>query len=305
MAIASEIHSLEEINYKGRIRPILMGLICFWLLIFSFLTYYPFGEKLKDQIKKMTAGNCAIDYSDIGMELLPLPKLVIQDLIIPSSCTGREGAPLRLDFVNLSFRLISFSPLGIPFKLETRYNNQPIELFYVVGLSGQTIRMKDQRLVLSRLEGLMGNFKLGGSVTVDVLMQMDFKQNLTALDIKAQSNDFKIPAQTVMQNFNLPTLSVRKFYLETTSENFPALRVSKFILGDPDSPVRMDLKGRVNVREPFAFSPIKLDGELAFSEQFKQQFPVTFIVNESYTVKDGFYQVTLGGTVGAPQLMPR
>jgi hypothetical protein len=67
----------------------------------------------------------------------------------------------------------------------------------------------------------------------------------------------------------------------------------------------MDLKGSVKIQEPMNFSTLKLDGELAFSEQFKQQFPVTFIVNDTYTVKDGFYQVTLGGSLGAPALQPR
>jgi hypothetical protein len=166
--------------------------------------------------------------------------------------------------------------------------------------------MKDQRLNLSKFENLMGNFKLGGSVIVDLLMQMNYSQKLTALDIKAQSNDFKIPAQTVMGALNLPTLPVRKFYLETNSENFPRLRVDKFIMGDPDSPVRMDLKGTIQVQDQLGFSPMKLDGELAFSDQFKQAFPVEgTLVNEQYTVKDGFYQVSLQGSLNAPQLMPR
>lgn len=304
MAVASEIHSLEEIHYKSKFQPFLFGLLLFLILVTSFLSYYPVGDKLKDQIKRATAGACAFDYADLHFEFF-LPKLVVEDVTLPASCFGKMGPAVRLDYVNLGFRLISFSPFGIPFKLETQYNRQPIELYYVLGLGAQTIRMKDQRLVLSRLESLMGNFKLGGSVTVDLLMSMDMKQNLTALDIKAQSTDFKIPAQTVMQNFNLPALSVRKFYLETSSENFPKLRVEKFILGDPDSPVRMDLKGTVTMAKPPEFSQLKLDGELAFSEQFKQNFPVTFIVNDTYTVKDGFYQVTLGGTLGAPQLQPR
>lgn len=304
MAIASEIHSLEEINYRSRIRPFLFGILLFFILAFSFITHYPIGDKIKDQVKKLTAGACAFDYNQVHFEFF-LPKVVVDDVILPASCFGREGAPIRLDYVNLGFRLISFSPFGIPFKLETQYNRQPLELYYVLGPGGQTIRMKDQKLVLSRLENLMGNFKLGGSVVVDVTVGIDMGQKLTGLDIKAQSSDFKIPAQSVMQNFNLPTLNVRKFYLETNSASFPQLRVDKFILGDPDSPVRMDLKGTVSMREPAQMSPLKLDGELAFSEQFKSNFPVTFLVNETFTVKDGFYQVTLGGTLGAPQLQPR
>ena len=304
MAVASEIHSLEEVNYKSRIKPFFFGVILVFILFASFVSYYPFGDKVKEQIKKVTAASCPFDYQDVSFELL-LPKMVINDVTIPASCLGKTGAPIRLDFLNIGFRLISFAPFGIPFKIETLYNRQPIELYYVLGPGGQTIRMIDQRLVLSRLENLMGNFKLAGSVVVDVLVQMNMSQKLTALDIKAESKDFKIPAQTVMQNFNLPALTVRRFNLETNSDNFPKLRVEKFILGDPDSPVRMDLKGFVNIVEPTDASPMKLDGELAFSEQFKQNFPVTFIVNESYTVKDGFYQVTLGGTFGAPQLQPR
>jgi hypothetical protein len=304
MAVASEIHSLEEINYKSRIRPFFFGIILFFIVTASFLSYYPFGQKIKEQVKKATAGACAFDYTDINFEFL-LPKIVVNDVILPASCFGKQGPAIRLDYVNLGFRLISFSPFGIPFKLDTQYNHQPLELYYVLGFGGQTIRMIDQRLVLSRLEGLMGNFKLGGSVVVDVLVQMDMAQKLKAIDIKAKSEDFKIPAQTLMQNFNLPNLSVRKFYLETSSENFPQLKVNSLVLGDPDSPVRMNLKGTINMREPAELSPLNLNGELAFSEQFKENFPVSFLVNDTYTVKDGFYQVTLGGTLGAPALQPR
>lgn len=303
MAVASEIHSLEEINYKSRIKPFLFGILIFWILVFSFLSYYPIGDKIKDQVKKATAGACNFDYNDVSFEFF-LPKVVVDDLIIPASCLGREGAPIRLNYLNLGFRLISFSPFGIPFKIDTEYNGQPLEVYYVLGPGGQTIRLIDQRLVLSRLENLMGNFKLGGSVTVDVMIQMDMAQKLKALNIKALSKDFKIPSQT-MQGFDLPSLSVRDFFLETNSDNFPKVRVEKMTLGDTDSPVRASFKGTINMIEPAGFSPLKLDGEMAFSEQFKQQFPVSLVFNEKYSVKDGFYQISLGGTLSQPQLQPR
>lgn len=303
MAIASEIHSLEEINYRSRLRPFLLTPIVVVIFAAAFLAYFPIGDKLKDQIKKASAGACDFDYASLSVEFL-LPKIVIDDVILPASCFGREGASVRLDYVNLGFRLISFSPFGIPFKLETQYNRQPLELYYVLGFGGQTIRMKDQRLNLSRLESLMGNFKLGGTVTVDVWLATDYAQKLTALDIKAQSTDFKIPAQSMM-GFDFPPLAVRKFGLETDSSNFPELRLTKLVLGDPDSPVRMDLKGTIGIREPLNMSNLKLAGELAFSDQFKEQFPVGLLLNESYTVKDGFYQIALEGPLAMPQLRPR
>lgn len=303
MAVASEIHSLEEINYKSRIKMYLLVPISLFILATAFVSYYPFGDKIKDQIKKVTGGTCPFDYSDVSFELF-LPKMVVNDVIIPASCLGKEGPAIRLEYLNLGFRLISFSPFGIPFKIETLYNRQPIELFYVIGPGGQTIRMIDQRLVLSRLESLMGNFKLGGTVTVDVRMSTDFQSKLTGLDIKAESRDFKIPSQSLM-GFDFPSLSVRKFGLETNSDNFPKLGVTKLILGDPDSPVRMDLKGTINMREPANMSGVSLAGELAFSEQFKAQFPVNLLLNESYTVKDGFYQIALEGILAQPQLKPR
>ena len=303
MAVASEIHSLEEINYKSRIKTFLFVPVCLFILLTAFVSYYPFGDKIKDQIKKVTGASCPFDYSDVEFEFF-LPKMVVSDVILPASCFNKEGPAIRLDYVNLGFRLISFSPFGIPFKIETQYNRQPVELFYVIGPGGQTVRMIDQRLVLNRLESLMGNFKLGGTVMVDVRMQMDFAQKLTALDVKAESRDFRIPAQSLM-GFDFPALTVRKFGLETNSDNFPQLRVAKLILGDPDSPVRMDLKGTINMREPANMSPMNLAGELAFSEQFKAQFPVNLLLNEAYTVKDGFYQIALEGILGQPQLKPR
>jgi hypothetical protein len=229
-----------------------------------------------------------------------LPKVVVTDLKLPASCLGKRGEALKFNFVTLNWHVINFSPFGLPFRLDTELAGQPLSLHYVLGINQQMIRLKDQKIVLSRLEQFMGDFKLAGSIMVDLslLMSKDLIKNLS---LKAVSKDFIVPAQS-LEGFTLPNLKVNEFYLEANSETHPRLTVDKLILGDSSSPIRANFSGRIDLLDGnVALSPVNLTGEVAFSENFKDSIPLVEMMFQSFTQKDGFYQIRLGGTLGAPK----
>ena len=82
------------------------------------------------------------------------------------------------------------------------------------------------------------------------------------------------------------------------------INVKKIILGDPQSPMRANFKGTIDVQKSnVSFSPINLAGEIAFTQTFKENVPLVDLFFQNFLQKDGFYQIRLGGMLGQPKLM--
>lgn len=304
MAVSvSELNSLNEINYKSKVKLFFLILAGFFIFTFSFLSFYPVGEKVKVIIKNSFQGkSCNPDFSNIKVELL-LPRLVIEDLSIPASCMNKSGKPLKLSYVNVNFNLISFFPFGLPFKIEADLSGQPLAIYFVQGLNQQVIRIKDQRISLAKLGPIIGeNIKIGGNFTVDMSMALS-KNVISNLEIKARSKDFQIPSQNI-QGFTTPNLRINEFFLEALTENPPRLKVEKLLLGDVNSPMRANFKGKIDLQEGnISFSPLDLKGEIAFSDSFRKSLPLIDMLFQTFNQTDGFYQIKLGGTIGSPKPM--
>lgn len=302
MAVAAtEVQSLNDIQYKSKIKIILLILLVLFLFVFSFLNFYPIGDKIKDIIKSNFKGaGCNPDFNQIHMEWI-MPKIVVTDLVLPAACLDRAGEPLKFSHLTLNYNIINFAPFGLPFKIDTEFNGQPISMYYVLGIGTQMVRLKDQSLSLTRLQPLFGEtVKIGGNMTVDLNMEMS-KEALTSLSLKAQSKDLLIPSQDI-QGFNSPPLKLNEFYLEANSETPPRVTVDKLIIGDTDAPMRANFKGKIELqRGNTSMSPLDLVGEIAFSESFRQGMPLVDMLFQTFTQKDGFYQVRLGGTLGSPK----
>lgn len=301
MATLTEVQSLNEIQYHSKFKIFLLILISIFLFIFSFLQFYPVGNKLKSVMKAGFKGKeCSPDFDEIHMEWI-MPKIVVTNLVLPASCLDRTGEALKFSSFSLNYNIITFSPFGLPFRIDTSLSGQPISLYYVLGINSQMIRLKDQKLDLEKLRPILGeNFKLSGNMTVDVNLGIS-KTQMNHLTIKAKSKDFKIPSQNI-QGFTTPPLKLNEFYLEADSEIFPRLKIDKLIMGDTDSPLRVNFKGKIDLQEGnIGMSPLDLGGEIAFSEAFKQALPLIDMMFQPFTQKDGFYQVRVGGTLSSPK----
>lgn len=302
MATVSEIQSLEEITYKSKIKIYVYFFLVLFLFFMGFLNFFPIGDTFKSFLKTNLKGTaCNPDFDHIRIEWL-LPKVIVSDLVLPASCLGQAGNPLTFRFVNINFNFINFSPLGLPFRIDTEMNAQPLSLYFVQGFGERMLRLKDQPLVLSRLEPLMGGkFKIAGNMTVDLNLLMSTNNVIKSLSFKAQSKDLQIPSQN-LQGFTTPNMKLNDLYIEANSENPPRITVDKMIVGDPESPMRANFRGTIDLQQDaLAFSPLNLTGEVAFSENFKQSLPLVDMMFQSFTQKDGFYQIRLGGTLGAPK----
>ena len=177
-------------------------------------------------------------------------------------------------------------------------------VYYVQGFGERTIRIKDQPVVISRLQPVLGSsFKLSGNLTLDLIAKVTNAGFLKDLDFKMRSTDFQLPSQNI-QGFNTPNVKLNEFYLEALAENSSTVKIDKFIVGDPDSPIRANLKGKIDLQQGnMAFSNIDLKGEISFTENFKQTVPLVDLFFQNFSQKDGFYQIRIGGNLGEPKLM--
>lgn len=300
-AFSSEINSLEEINYKGKVKFFLYVILCLSLFTMAFFNFYPIGDKLKSVLRSQLSGSaCNPDYDEIHVEWL-FPKLVVTDLVLPSSCFNTQGNPLRLSHVTINYQLINFSPFGIPFRIDADLAGQPISFYFVQGIGKQMIRLKDQKIVLSRLDALTGGeFKLAGNMVTDLSLLME-GQKISSLAFKTASKDFQIPSQSV-KGINLPNMKINEFYVEANSLGGNRVGVDKLILGDTDSPIRANFRGKIDIQQGnIGFSPMDLKGEVALSQSLKDALPILDIMLQSFNQKDGFYQIRLGGMLSAPK----
>lgn len=304
MATLTEIKSLEDIHYKTKIKSYWFFFIIPFIIMTAFLNYYPIGMELKSYMKKNLKGSaCLPDYDELRIEWL-MPKLVVTDLTLPSSCLGKTGDPLKFSYVNLNFHLISFSPFGIPFKLQTEVNGQPLSIYFVQGIGKRLIRIKDQSIVLSRLESIIGGkFKLSGHVKLDFNGVFSNSNSLLDLAFKAQTKDLQIPPQNI-EGFTTPSIKVNDLFIEATAQNSSKINIKKMILGDPQSPMRANFKGTIDFQKNnLGSSPLNLTGEIAFAQSFKETVPLVDLFFQNFLQKDGFYQIRLGGMLAQPKLM--
>lgn len=303
-AISAEIKSLDEINYSSKIKWFLLSIACFFLFFMSFISFYPIGDKIKEQIKTHLANvpGCRPDFEQIRVEWF-LPKIVISDLVVPSACLNKVGDPLKFRHLTLNFNLLSFAPFGPLFKLSTDLSGQPLEVYYAIGFGGQLIRLDQQKLHLGRLGPLLSDsFKMQGDVILDAKIIMD-QATLKDVKVYARSRNFVIPPQSI-QGFTLNFLKVNDFSLKANQEEgTERLMIEEMILGDANSPVRAKFQGPIQINQKvLSFSSVNIKGEVFFSESFKQENPWIDLITGPYSQKDGFYQVKLGGTLG--QLQP-
>ncbi|GEM_PF-904031 len=304
--LSAEIKSLDEINYPSKVKWFIVIFACMFLFVMSFISFYPIGDKIKEQMKTHLANvpGCRPDFEQIRVEWF-LPKIVISDLVVPATCLHKVGEPLKFRHLTLNFNLLSFAPFGPLFKLSTDLSGQPLEVYYAIGFGGQLIRMDQQKLHLDKLSALLSeNFKMQGDIILDAKILMD-KANLKDVKIYARSKNFAIPPQSI-QGFTLNYLKVNDFSFKANQEDgTQKLMIEEIILGDANAPVRAKFSGPVQLNEQMlSFSSVNIKGEVFFSNNFKQENPWIDLLVGPYSQKDGFYQIKLGGTLGQLQPSP-
>lgn len=297
----SSKEELEEIDYNlprlGKSKWITSTLIVF---ILGFIAYFPFMYKVKSTVKKQLNGipGCSVDYDDINLEFF-LPKVIIKDLVVPQSCFGKFGDPLKMDALYFYFRGLSFSPFGPHFKIETNLQGLPIESYLTAGIGGIAINLRENVIEMKKLKKLLPALNLSGKVTIDALVKLS-GQKLSDLKLNIRSKDFTLPGQDI-KGFKLATMRLNNLLLKADLVG-KKLKVHDFILGDEEAAVRANFKGHINMNQRnFIASTLDLSGEVAFSNDFLEKYAIIKLVMNKFDKKDEFYQIKLSGPLSRPK----
>ena len=270
---------------------------------------------LEGMLKKQLAANRAcpvkfdrLSYTFIGMQL--------HNVKVSPICT--KGVPVLLKTVTLSLSGFSFSPFGPAFNVETLFNGMPLEADLAIGLGGIAVVMENQaaggtfeepekKIVLSKLAGLIP-VKLNGDLYISNLhlkSDMAFSE-VEILSVNIVSKNIVIPAQTMtLPPMGLPftineSLNINNFLILgelTQGGKRPKFKLSRFTIGDDQSPLRSEFKGSIDInlmRPPL--SGLNLKGEIKLADDFPQKELLHNLILQKFDNKDGFYQIQIKGS---------
>lgn len=297
----SNSEDLETIDYSfpklGKSKWITLTVGIFLLGI---IIYFPFMFKVKSLVKTQMhkIPGCSVDYQDIKLEFF-LPKVIVKNLVVPQSCFGKYGDPLKMSKVFLYFRGFSFSPFGPHFKIETQLNDIPLSSYLTTGFGTIALNIKENEIDLSKLRKLIPTVNLSGKIKIDALVKLNGK-DIDDLKLNIRSKDFTLPGQTI-QGFKLATMRLNNLLLKANKKG-KKLILESFIIGDDDAPIRSNFKGNVTLNQRnLTASQLDLIGEVAFSSKFLESYAIIKLVMNKFDKKDEFYQIKLTGPLMRPK----
>lgn len=297
-ALNSEIRQLDQVEYTGGVNKLLMTTLLIGFFVIAFVTHFPLEKRLQNLVKAQLAQlpGCRAQFDRLQVGFF-MPKITLTNVILPPGCAG--SAATNLGHLTLHFTGPSFSPFGLAFLGETEINGQPLSLRYAAGLGTQVINIQEEDLQLARLVGVVPSLpKMQGRLRLNARVTMS-DNRLQDLQLLAESRDFAVLSQNI-NGLKIPRLDIGMLSIKALSESPQVLRLEQFVVGTPGSPIRAKFNGTVNVSNNIAMSPLNIKGEAAFSPQFMESFAILNMLMAAFTQKDGFYQIRLGGFLGAP-----
>jgi type II secretion system protein N len=297
MVQKTDFQNLNDVDYSIRINKVVLGASLTLCFVIAFFINFPIQKQVEDLVKTQMSQipGCQMSFDRLKMELF-LPKIVLTDVKIPSSCIGSTQS-LKMPNVSLYFRGPSFSPLGVAFKAATVIKNQPLEIYYAAGATSQVIRIEEEAFDLALLSSIIpqapkfqGKFNIFSKISLQ-------GPRLADLKLSIESTDFFISSQSI-GGLTIPRLNIGNLSVKADSEDGKKVNIQEFIIGTTESPIRGKFSGNITLATgAIGFSPVSIKGEANVSEDFMTAFPILNLMLPQFAQKDGFYQINLGGTL--------
>lgn len=297
--------SINEVRYDLSFLKSPKWIIVLIILFVSVIFFnFPLKKKLDNLIYSSLkiSSQCHLKMQDYSFNVFPLPHVSIENLTIPGRCLGPKKASINIKEMDTYFRGPSFSPLGLSFKVETIFENIPIEFFIIGSPSTIVLVLKESMIPLGKLKRILPQVKLSGNAKTDLYVELE-NNKLKALNINLQSNNFSIPAQNIF-DFDLMALDINDLHLVASTDEKSKLNISKFVLGSESSPIRSGFTGMINLNtNNMMNSELDLKGEIALSESLTQDFAFSMVKSylDKFDKEDNFYQIQIKGPLYSPQ----
>ncbi len=299
---------LSKIDYKLPLKgKSKWGIILAFSFICGFILYFPLIHIVSNIIQKQITSipNCPMTLKEVKFEVF-LPKLILEKVRIPKGCSNTAN-DIQISTITLNFRGISFSPLGPHFLLETKIFDTNFSSYQSIGLSTQTLNIKENKLKADFIENFLPpnvSIDLDGDILIDAFISI---QSMKMNKIKAsiRSRNLMLPAQTLNIGGlpqRIPNLVINNLLLKLDMDNGDKLEIQEVILGDEYSPIRLNIKGDISaISKGFSNSRLNIKGELAFSKEFIEQYSIIQLFLGKFDKKDEFYQINVSGPISNPK----
>ncbi len=251
--------------------------------------------------------NCSLQFKNYEFGLL-LPNIQFNEVAIPNGCVSRDQKMFIVDRMEVSFGGINFSPFGAVVNLELKLGKNIINLKASSNGTEHVVKMSKQKLSLAPIAQLLSE-KMG--MTVPELRGkavLDFHlktkgQALEIFDLKLNSEDFRLPAQSMM-GFAIPDLDLKKLDIETKGKGKQIL-VEKVIAGSHNAPIYINTDGSIALDgRSINRSSLDMNIELKFSEEILEQYAIFKMVLAQFDQGDNTYKLKLTGTMATPRPQP-
>jgi type II secretion system protein N len=295
--------SIDKIDYvsngfKWKYIPI--GVAIFLIALIS---YFPMGEIIEKKVKTTLAklpGGCKVSYKESKLSLF-FPALSLNKVELSPRCTGTRKS-VKIPRIDAKFKGLSFSPFAPSLQIIPELPGNKIDVWVAPSVSTSAINLKENSIKLDTLKNYFQlPVKLRGTALIDG--QINTKgQFLDKIQLRISSRNFEFPSQMLMNLLQIQTLSINKVDIKLAMDDGRNLKIQKLVLGDNNSPIRAEFKGKITLdgRNIMA-SKLDIGGEVAFSNEFLEQNPLIKIGLAQFDKKDNFYQIKLRGTLFQPK----
>jgi|GEM_PF-2291225 len=286
-----------EISNSSKIKIFLFTtLFLFAGLFFNF----PLRDFIEQKLAMALVGlpNCPLTYKSLDVSYL-LPGAELKNLSLPSQCSPLQKE-MQFTEVGVHFVGPSFLPPGIRFRITAKTLTKEVKIYFSQGLFKSVLKIPETDISGPLLQEILGDNPIKGNILIEGLVELKGK-NLNAVDLSLQSQNF-ITNPMEVQSFLLPELPFKTLSLRAKMDDGRTLQIQNFSIGDGKSPISITGKGKINLNQQVLDnSMLDINGGIAFSSTFLEQFSIIQLLLASKQQVSGRYQFTIKGALAFPQ----
>ena len=243
--------------------------------------------------------SCPITYQHIDIGFFP-PALKLASPVIHGNCFGRNADHLNLEQAKLRLATPSLYPPGLKFHTLITDKKSKLNIYSSISFSQNWIKIQDSTLETGSLAFLATQLPtINGTIAIDALFSLT-RDSLTSAKVYLKSNNIHLPGQN-LSGIHIPDMRIGNFSFKGSYGPSGTLVISDLIIGNPLSPLVAQISGEIDVNQKnFNYSKLNLTGEVKFSPQLLQSFSILNLFLGGKREKNGFYQLSIRGTVRSP-----
>lgn len=296
----NESHNGPEVYRLAKKQIALLGTIPLALFLLIILINLPVSSGLHSFVENniLKTRSCPMSYKKMELSYF-FPGISLSDLSIPGRCFNNPTKTLHFEKVNFKFSFPSFWPIGIKTKLSANFKDTHINVYPRLTISGHSIQISNTDITTAFINQITPNPNmLGGDFNVKGNIELKSNQ-IDSAHLLINSKDLFVPAQSIM-GIKIPAMPLKKFELAANvAKN--QVQVKALRIGNSTADIQAELKGTLALaKSNINYSKLNLQGKFKISREVQEALPLLRLLLNGKKKKDGYYFISIGGTLAAP-----